>query len=123
MPNYNKSCVYKLCCKDPKIKEEYIGSTTNFGRRKCSHKTSCNNEKYKNYNLLVYKYIRDHGGWNNWDMVVIENVNVDTKHELHTIERQFIEELDASLNKVIPTRQMKEYCAEYYQKNKEKINK
>ena len=57
MPNYNKSCVYKLCCKDPKIKEEYIGSTTNFGRRKCQHKTMCNNEKDRRYNLYVYKYI------------------------------------------------------------------
>ena len=57
-------------------------------------------------------------------MVVIENVNVDTKHELHTIERQFIEDLDASLNKVIiPTRQRKESCAEYRKNNNEKIKK
>ena len=109
MPNYNKSCVYKLCCKDTEIKEEYVGSTTNFGRRKCEHKTICNNEKDGHYNFYVYKFIRDHGGWDNWDMVVIENVNVNTKHELHTIERQFIEDLDASLNKRIPTRPPKEY--------------
>ena len=45
MPNYNLGCIYKI-----KHNEDYddvniyIGSTCNFTRRKCAHKTVCNNE-------------------------------------------------------------------------------
>ena len=43
MVNYNKSMIYKICCNDLKIKEIYIGSTTNFTKRKQTHKSYCNN--------------------------------------------------------------------------------
>ena len=39
MVNYNKSTIYKLCCKDTEITDEYVGSTTNFSRRKAHHKS------------------------------------------------------------------------------------
>jgi hypothetical protein len=41
-------------------------------RRKWQHKNACNNETYKNYYFNVYKFIRDNGGWDNWDMIEIE---------------------------------------------------
>ena len=74
MPNYEKSSIYKLCCKNVDVKEIYIGSTTNFKRRKNAHKTSCNNEKGKKYNMNVYSFIRENGGWNNWSMILVEEV-------------------------------------------------
>jgi len=43
-----------------KIKNiNYIGSTDNIKRRTREHKTKCYNENNKNYNLLVYQYIRE----------------------------------------------------------------
>ena len=63
MVNYSKGIVYKLCCKDVNITDIYIGSTTNFTRRKWGHKTACNNEKDKSYNFKVYQFIRNHGGF------------------------------------------------------------
>ena len=72
MPDYNKCCVYKLCCKDPEIEQFYIGSTTNPTKRKCDHKKCCTNANDKEYNTYKYQFIRDHGGWLNWDLVVIE---------------------------------------------------
>ena len=121
MPNYNNSSIYKLCCKDANIKDIYIGSTTNFTRRKCSHKSACNNINSSTYNVKVYKFIRDNRGWNNWDMVLIDNVNVNNKNELHKKEREWIENLIPSLNICIPTRTQKEYNKEYTEMNKEKI--
>ena len=101
--------VYKLCCRDVEIKEIYIGSTTNFRKRKWMHKSSCNNEKNNGYNLYVYQFIRENGGFQNWDMVQIEEIKFNTRQELHMKERYYIEQLISGLNKIIPTRTKKEW--------------
>ncbi len=115
--NYSSSSIYKLCCNNPEIKEIYIGSTTNFRQRKCGHKSCCNNINDKHYNVYVYQFIRDNGGWDNWDMVLIEKYAATDKRDLHTKERHWIETLGSNLNKIIPTRTDQEY----YQNNKESI--
>jgi predicted GIY-YIG superfamily endonuclease len=50
--DYSNTIIYKIFCKDPSIKEIYIGHTTNFVTRKSEHKTSC-----KNSNIYIYIYI------------------------------------------------------------------
>jgi hypothetical protein len=131
MVKYDKSTIYKICCKDPEITDIYVGSTTNFSRRKACHKSNCNNENDKSHNLKVYKTIRDFGGWDNWDMVEVERYCATDKKDLHARERFWLEELGATLNKNIPTQSQVEYYAknkekyaeyqvEYYVKNKEK---
>ena len=133
MPNYNKSIIYKLCCKDINIKEIYIGSTTNFTRRKHGHKSASNNEKASGYNSNVYRFIRKNGGWINWDMVLVEKVVCDNVLSLRKIEREYVEKLGATLNKQVPSRnvkeyrednkeKMKEYDKKYREYNNEKIN-
>ena len=59
----------------------------------------------------------DSYGWFNWCMVVVQDFPCDTKHELETRERHHIEDLHATLNKSIPTRNKKEW----YKDNSEKI--
>jgi len=133
MPDYSKAIVYKLCCKDVQIKKIYIGSTCNFSRRKCAHKSDCNNEKkVKFYNLKVYKFIRDNGGFDNWTMVQIEAYPECTnKKELGQYERYHIEQLKPALNCQIPNRTQKEWHCDnkkiiseqqkgYREQNKEK---
>lgn len=119
MVKYDQSVIYKLCCKDPEIKEIYIGSTTNFTRRKNAHKCDCNNENGKSYNLYVYRFIRANSGFENWDMVPVEQYNATDKHDLHARERYWIETMKAGLNKQVPTRT----GAEYREQNKDRINK
>jgi len=134
MPNYNNSFIYKLCCKNTEIKQIYIGSTTNFKNRKCDHKTNCNNSKRPHYNLKVYKFIRENGGFENWDMILIKNVNVDSKLQLHKKEREFIEKLKPELNMSLPASSDIEYQEstkkhysqkrkEHYRQNIEKVKK
>ena len=55
--------IYKNGC------ENYIGSTVNYRKRKNYHKSCCNNEKSINYNFPVYKYIRENGGREDWNMI------------------------------------------------------
>jgi hypothetical protein len=118
MPIYQNSIIYKIChCNDLNNENIYIGSTTNFRNRKCGHKTTCNNEKDKNYNIFVYTYIRDNGGWDNFVMIPIEVFPCNDKKELEVRERHHIELLKPKLNKVIPTRTQKEYREE----NKENL--
>ena len=90
-PNYAQSCIYKLCCKNPLVKEEYVGSTTSFRKRKNQHKTVCTNEKDKRFHCRVYKHIRANGGWENWDMVEVAKVDAIDERDLERIERTYIE--------------------------------
>jgi hypothetical protein len=104
MPNYQQSIIYKICCKDLEIQDIYIGSTTNFKQRKYRHKSNLN--KGKNYN--IYNFIRDNGGWDNWEMVLIKEFKCNTKLELFSEERKTIEEFNPTLNSILPNRNCKE---------------
>jgi len=117
MPDYSNSIIYKLCCKDTSITDIYVGSTTAFRARKNQHKHRYCNENHKKHNYKVYQFIRDNGGWDNWEMIPIKSVNVNNKTELIIEERKVFEELKPTLNHNIPTRTHKEY----YESNKEKI--
>ena len=77
--DYSNSTIYKLCCKDTSIKDIYIGSTTNFRQRKSQHKNCCNNENNKHYNYRLYKFIRENGGFDNWEMFMIEEFKCENK--------------------------------------------
>ena len=130
---YNNGIIYKLCCKDTAIKDIYVGSTCAFRRRKYEHKSNCNNENSKSYNCYVYKFIRDHGGFSNWEMIEIKQFNCETKRELEKEERAVLETLGGTLNSSIPTRDVKEWRGAKkehikkvdkvrYEANKEHIN-
>lgn len=130
--DYSNASIYKLCCKDINITEIYVGHTTDMRKRKNRHKSYCNNENDKNYNYNVYQFIRNNGGWDNWDMIEIEKYNAIDGYDVKKRERFWIEELKATLNMAIPTRTIKEWKEEnkeiilkqrkeYYKINKESI--
>jgi hypothetical protein len=110
--------IYKLVCSDIEIKDCYVGSTTTFIKRKCSHKSNCNNENSNEYDYYVYQFIRENGGWNSWNMILVEEIEFNGQRELLARERYWIETLNATLNRVVPNRTQKEY----YQNNSEEIN-
>ena len=121
--DYSNTIIYKLCCKNPEITDIYVGHTTDFRRRKYQHKSHCHNEKTIMYNYNVYKFIRDNGGFKNWDMVMIEQYPCENKLEAERKEREYIENLNANLNCIIPTRTDKEYYKDNSEKIKEKVKK
>ena len=70
-------------------------------------------------NLYVYKFIRDNGNWENWDMCMIEEYkDCENKLQLLKKERYYIETLKCKLNINIPSRGIKEIQKEYYKKNR-----
>lgn len=121
MPKHNtdfsRTKIYKIVCKDLNMNHIYIGHTTDFIRRKCKHKQDCNNPEAKNYHVKLYKTIRENGGWDNWDMILVEDFPCKNKLEASARERYYYELLNGSLNTNKPNRNLKEY----YQDNKNKI--
>ena len=117
---YGNSVIYKIYCKDESITDFYVGSTTNLNHRKNHHKSTCNNKKSVGYNLPVYRYIRDKGGFDNWDFEVLENYHCRNIKQLLFKERFWFEKLNATLNSYYPQR-TEEEKKEYREKNKEKL--
>ena len=100
--DYSNTIIYKIFCKDPLIKYVYVGHTTNFVQRKYAHKQSCNNIKSACYNLKLYKTIRDHGNWSNWDMTIIQFYKCKNILEAKQKEQEHFLELNAPLNSIEP---------------------
>ena len=100
--DYSNTIIYKIACKDQTIKDIYVGHTTNFTQRKYSHKTNCINEKSTNYKLKVYEFIRNNGGWENWEMIEICSINCKNKLDALRWEHEYYYLLNATLNNVQP---------------------
>ena len=93
--NYEDTIMYKLCCKDVNITPIYIGQTTNFTIRKSQHKSCCKNDVRD-----VYKFIREHGGFDNWNMIEIEKYPCKDSNEALRREEELIRIHKAELNMV-----------------------
>jgi len=117
--DYSRTCMYKLCCKDPSIKDEYYGHTTNKIKRKQNHKFNCINSISNEHNQYVYKFIRENGGWENWSMIVVEEYPCENVNEAKLRERHWIETQRATLNKHIPMKSKQEYIEEHREEIKE----
>jgi len=120
--NYLNTIIYKIVCNDLNVKDTYVGHTTDFIKRKATHKSHCINENDTKHNLKVYKMIRDNGNWNNWSMIEIEKYPCGDSNEACSRERYWYELLNANMNTLCPTfnvEKRKEYEKEYYDKNKD----
>ena len=121
--NYQNLVIYKLCCKDPLISDIYVGSTTNFISRKREHKKNCNTNTSKEYETYKYQFIRENGGWDNWDMILIEKYPCNDNLEARKKETEIMLELKATLNKERPYTDHKEYAKQYYSSGRHKTTK
>jgi hypothetical protein len=130
--DYSKTIFYRIVCNDLNIKDCYVGHTTNFIKRKQQHKYNCNSELSKLSNLKVYQFIDENGGWENWSMVMIEQISCENFNEACKLERKFLEEFNGTLNGNIPSRtqkernkdnneKIKEWHKNYKENNKDKI--
>jgi hypothetical protein len=116
--DYSKIVIYKIVCNDLNIKDVYVGSTTDFRKRKNQHKTNCCNVDGEKYNLKVYQMIRANGGWYNWTMIEIEKYTTCLDgNEARARERHWIELLSANMNIQVPGRLREEWD----EANKDKI--
>ncbi len=116
--DYSKTIIYKIVCRDLGITNCYVGQTTDFANRKHGHKCFC-----KTSSFYVYQFIREHGGWENWDMIMVEQYPCTNLVEAGARERYWIEQLNADLNQFQPPSGLSksEYQKQYQIKNTEQI--
>jgi hypothetical protein len=121
-----------IYCLDETITAVYVGHTTNLRQRKSKHRSVCNNPKANNYNYYVYQFIRAHGGWDNWDIIVLETASLNNVDDAIRLEHKWFIEKQATLNRQVPSQTTKDYYAknidkileqkkEYYSNNADKI--
>jgi len=124
--------IYKLIKKDATNDDMvYIGSTTDVNKRWREHNNNCNKLKYK-----VYEYIMGNGGFDEWEMIIIDEIDVSLKRceERYKFEADYIKKYDAvnKLNTHYSSRTKKEYYDDnrdiisekfklYYESNREII--
>ena len=119
-----KIYIYKLQCLDSDVKEIYVGSTNDIDKRKANHKSDCHNENNRNYKFPLYQFIRANGGWDSWELVLIDEYEVEDEIGQHIIEQSFISAIEPELNNKRAYRteeEQKEYGKEYTANNKEEI--
>lgn len=90
--------IYLIKHKTCDTKKVYVGSTNNFKRRISKHRHDCNNEKNKVYNYNLYKYIRENGGFNEYEFIILECYVCNFKYELYYREDDYIQMYDNNLN-------------------------
>lgn len=95
--DYSSTIIYKITCKDELVKDVYVGHTTDFVKRKYSHKQDSINGKCK-----LYAVIRANGGWDNWQMENINFFNCKDLSEAKQREQEYFISLNATLNSVEP---------------------
>jgi hypothetical protein len=84
--------IYEIKSNDKSISETYIGSTWDMGVRLKKHADKCYNENdKKHYNLPVYKYIRENGGFHTFNMTVIDSGECEDRTELVCGEQYYID--------------------------------
>jgi len=108
--------IYKIECRDPTVKEKYIGQTVCFDDRRESHFLA---SLYKP--LKLYDFIREHGGWKNWRMVRVKEYPhcfVDGE-ELDKLEWYWWKLLGGELNSLIPGDTKRHGDAKMFQMMKE----
>jgi hypothetical protein len=65
----NTFFIYEIYCLDENISDNYIYYTTNLKQRKYYHK-----QQLGNSNEPLYKKIRENGGFDNWDIRILDTV-------------------------------------------------
>jgi hypothetical protein len=123
--DYKKSIIYKIACKTDESLI-YVGSTTDFTKRKSQHKLGCSNENRNEYLTYVYQMIRANGGWDSFEMKPIKEFPCENKIQLVIEEERMRKELHANLNKYKAHRTEdedveyhKKYNKEYQETHKE----
>ena len=92
------NCIYRIESINKDIKEFYIGSTENLAQRITKHKYSCNTNYNKDYNIRLYKFIRDNGGFCKWKFVVEADTPNHNKEERLELEQYYKDLLNPQLN-------------------------
>jgi hypothetical protein len=116
--DYSKTVIYMIK-HETKPDLLYVGSTTDFTKRKNKHKVNCRSTDKKH--IKLYTTINENGGWGDFRMIQIKEFPCNNKREAEHEEEKCRAELNASLNShkaFVDTKQSKH---QWYEDNKVRI--
>ena len=122
--DYTKSIIYKIVSKDLEVPYTYIGSTTNLYNRRALHQSDFFNVLSPRHNLKIYQFIRDHGDWNNFIMITIEEFKATNKRHLEEREQYWKDTYGDNIGckkSFITPEQLTEQKKTYYNDNRDDI--
>jgi len=93
-PQLKQVCIYCICVGD----NNYVGHSFNIENRKSNHKQSCNHD-----NRLLYKTIREIGGWDNVKFTELARYEECDLTKAVKMETKHFYEIKPNLNMCIPT--------------------
>lgn len=102
----------------------YVGSTTNFTQRKSEHKSNSTNSNTQIYNAKLYKTIRDNGGWDMFNMIIVKEFPCENRRQAEAEEDKVMREMRSILNSkraYVSTEEREEYLKQYRYNNRDKI--
>ena len=92
--------IYKLFHKNYlKYPKFYIGSTCNVVKRQNDHKFNLSNKNSRKYNYKIYRYIRKYGGFENFQIFVLNVHEYKSNSETRKLEQRYIDLFKPQLNK------------------------
>jgi hypothetical protein len=116
--DWSRCIIYKIYKEG--IDDFYVGSTTDFIKRKYGHKSASKIDEKK-----IYKIIRDNGGWDEWIMTAIEEYKeCENQTQARIREEEWRVKLNATMNTIkayLSIEEKKEQQKEYRELNKDII--
>lgn len=127
--DFTQSVIYHIRCIETK-RIIYVGSTTQFSVRKAKHKYKCNTKSSKDYNYPIYSYIRDSGGFDNFEVIPVIFLKLENKTQLAIEEQKEMDKYSDLKNKCKSHRteeqkreQMRKLNKKYREENSDKIKR
>jgi hypothetical protein len=99
--DHSNAVVYKIARRDGEG-DIYIGATSYLPTRRACHKRRCTDPKGFAFHTPVYEHIRANGGWDEWEVVAVEEFPCDNRTELARREREWVDRLAPRLNTYYP---------------------
>ncbi len=87
-----ENCIYRIFCRNPDIKDFYIGRTFNMRKRAMEHYRV----SLRDSQSYLYCFIRHNGGIENFDFEVLEKDI--SRDDINVIETKYLIDYKPSLN-------------------------
>jgi len=121
-----KFTIYRIVSINPELTNCYIGKTSNLHVRIIQHKSDCSNINSHRHNLPIYKYIRENGGFDNFEFINLKDEWLDGAENASTYEQHFFELYGGfaqCLNINYPNRKVQVTSLLYYYEHQDHVKK
>lgn len=79
MPDYSKTIIFTITCKDPTKEYFYVGHTVGLASKKNGMRVLLNSLNTSVRYEFLHKMIRDNGGFDNWEIQPLQEFSCNSK--------------------------------------------